>query len=35
MMEHAKPSIRSICLCPTCVDAYNLQERATGEKPMS
>jgi len=28
MMEHAKSASRSICLCPICVDARKLLEKA-------
>jgi hypothetical protein len=28
MMEHAKSATRSTCLCPICVDARRLLERA-------
>jgi hypothetical protein len=33
MMEHAKTATRSICLCPICVDARKLLDKAYGEKP--
>lgn len=33
MMEHAKASSRVTCLCPICVDARKLLEKAYGEKP--
>jgi hypothetical protein len=34
MMEHAKSASRSICLCPICVDARKMLEKAYGEKPI-
>ena len=34
MMEHAKSSTRSVCLCRICVDARKLFDQALGEKPM-
>ena len=33
MMEHSKSSTRSVCLCPICVDARKLLDKAFGEKP--
>ncbi len=32
MMEHAKSASRSICMCPICVDARKLLDKAYGEK---
>jgi hypothetical protein len=33
MMEHAKSATRSVCLCPICVDARKLLEKAYGPQP--
>jgi hypothetical protein len=35
LMEHAKSASRSICLCPICVDARKILEKAYGEKPVA
>lgn len=32
MMEHAKSATRSVCLCPICVDARKLLDKAYGER---
>ena len=33
MMEHAKSATRSVCLCPICVDARKLLEKAYPQSP--
>ncbi len=33
MMEHAKSATRSVCLCPICVDARKLLEKAYPHNP--
>ena len=33
MMEHAKSATRSVCLCPICVDARKLLEKAYPQAP--
>ncbi len=32
MMEHAKSATRSVCMCPICVDARKLLDKAYGER---
>lgn len=34
MMEHAKSATRSVCMCPICVDARKLLDKAYGERPL-